>query len=465
MVLSSLTQFHENPVVIAWWRARLGRALTGFTPARRRGLLAAGAVVFAFTQTLRLLKKANELPVPTDLLGKASVILAGFGILWLLYRAALAYPALPAGIRRRPQLTLHLAYWTVLVVLWNTAPTGSYWRGVLLGLAVVFPFLIWRCGYLLLAGQQGRMGGSRFTDHLLYLWPVYGGSQTPYGNGHGYLSRYEAKTDEQLARSQLAGIKLILLSFVWGALADLMAAVSGPGTDLSGTLAGTLAGSLGEQPITVPRLQEMVTGQTTAPLWAAWASIYCELFWQVLRHAARGHEIIGILRVFGFNVFRNTYKPLLAQSIVMFWNRYYYYFKELLATFFFLPTFTSLGAGLRKWPALRLFLAVFAAAFVGNMYYHLLQRTPLLVGGEVFEALYDLRSRFFYCFLLAAGIFLSMRREQRRSRQALVPGPIQVVLNILGVWTFFGLINIWNVRSDAPFFVRVEFFLGLFGLA
>ena len=87
------------------------------------------------------------------------------------------------------------------------------------------------------------------------------------------------------------------------------------------------------------------------------------------------------------------------------------------------------------------------------------------VGGEVFEALYDLRSRFFYCFLLAAGIFLSMRREQRRSRQALVPGPIQVVLNILGVWTFFGLINIWNVRSDAPFFVRVEFFLGLFGLA
>ena len=301
------------------------------------------------------------------------------------------------------------------------------------------------------------MGGSRFTDHLLYLWPVYGGSQTPYGNGHGYLARYEAKTDEQLARSQLAGIKLILLSFLWGALADLMAAVYGPGTDLSQTL--------GVQPVTIPRLQEMVKGQTAAPLWAAWASIYCELFWQVLRHAARGHQIIGILRVFGFNVFRNTYKPLLAQSIVGFWNRYYYYFKELLATFFFLPTFTSLGAGLRKWPALRLLLAVFAAAFVGNMYYHLLQRTPLLVGGEVFEALYDLRSRFFYCFLLATGIFLSMRREQRRSRQALAAGPVQVVLNILGVWTFFGLINIWNVRSDAPFFVRVEFFLGLFGLA
>jgi len=461
VVLSSLTQFHENPVVIAWWRARLGRALTGFTPVRRRALLAAGAVVFGFTQTLRLLKKADQLPVPAELLGKAIVILAGFGILWLLYRAALAYPTLPAGVRRRPQLTLHLAYWTVLVVLWNTAPTGGFWRGVLLGIAVVFPFLIWRCGYLLLAGQQGRMAGTRFTDHLLYLWPVYGGSQTPYGKGHGYLSRCEAQTDEQLARSQLAGIKLIVLSFLWGTLADLMAGVYGTGTDLTGALSRTM----GVTPMSIPRLEEIVKGQTTVPLWVAWASIYCELFWQVLRHAARGHMIIGILRVFGFNVFRNTYKPLLAQSIVVFWNRYYYYFKELLATFFFLPTFTRLGAGLGKWPDLRLFLAVFAAAFVGNMYYHLLQRTPLLVGGEVFEALYGLRSRFFYCLLLAIGIFVSMRREQRHSRQTLAPGPMQVVLNILGVWTFFGLINIWNVRSAAPFFVRVEFFLGLFGLA
>jgi hypothetical protein len=42
-----------------------------------------------------------------------------------------------------------------------------------------------------------------------------------------------------------------------------------------------------------------------------------------------GHMIIGTLRLFGFNVFRNTYKPLLSESILEFWNRYYYYFKEL----------------------------------------------------------------------------------------------------------------------------------------
>ncbi len=462
VTLRDLTQFHENPVVIAWWRAHLGRALSGFTPFRRRALLAVAAVVIGVTKPLRFLRKADELSVPVDALGKACVVLAGFGILWLVYRAAVSFAALPAGVRRRPQLILHLTYWVCLVVLWNTAPTAGPWRGILLGLAVVFPYLIWRCGYLLLTGQQGRMAGSRFTDHLLYLWPVYGGSNTPYGKGHGYLSRCEAKTDEELARSQLAGIKLILLSVLWGGLVDVMdGTIYGPGNDLTRTLAGTpglhLAG--------VPLLAELVKAEKVVPLWTAWASVYCELFREVLQHAARGHSVIGALRLFGFNVFRNTYKPLLAPSIVEFWNRYYYYFKELLATFFFLPTFTRLGAGLRRWPALRLFVAVLAAAFVGNMYYHLLHTTPLLVEGDVFEALYRLRSRAFYCLLLAIGIFVSMQREQRRASQAQAPGRARLVLRILGVWTFFGLISIWNVGNDAPFFARVDFFLGLFGLA
>ena len=79
--------------------------------------------------------------------------------------------------------------------------------------------------------------------------------------------------------------------------------------------------------------------------------------------------IVGCIRLLGFNVFRNTYKPLLAESIVEFWNRYYYYFKELLVEFFFYPTYLR-----SSWarPGIRMFLAVFAAAFIGNMYYHVL---------------------------------------------------------------------------------------------
>jgi hypothetical protein len=76
----------------------------------------------------------------------------------------------------------------MLVALWNTAAGAGPWRTVLFGMAVVFPFLLWRCGYLLLAGQHGRVAGTRFREHLIYLWPAYGGNNTPYGKGLDYLA-------------------------------------------------------------------------------------------------------------------------------------------------------------------------------------------------------------------------------------------------------------------------------------
>lgn len=453
-----LSQFHEDAAIIAWWHTRLRWILEWLTPFRRRAILAAGAVWVGFQGPLKFLAKADELSVPADRLGAALVILAIFVLLWLCYRAAVRFSTLPAVVRRHPQITLHLLYWGSLAVLWVTPSEPGLWRSVLLGVAIVFPYLLWRCGYMLLAGQYGRMAGTRFSDHLLTLWPAYSGSNTPYGKGLAYLSRFEAKTGEELARSQLAGIKLLLLCQLWRLARNLLEGlVYGSGNELTVALGGFTVG--------IPRLGELVKAGGQAPLLSSWISIYCELVWQVLHHAIRGHEIIGILRLFGFNVFRNTYKPLLAESLLEFWNRYYYYFKELLVTFFFMPAFAQLGAVLRQWPQLRLFLAVMASAFVGNLYYHLLQGYALLVQGDLFQALYNLRSRAFYCLLLALGVYVSMLRERRRSSQPPAAGGSRRFLRIAGVWTFFSLIFIWNVRGDAPFLSRVDFFLGLFGLS
>ena len=125
-------------------------------------------------------------------------------------------------------------------------------------------------------------------------------------------------------------------------------------------------------------LKRMFVRPDTYPLWMRWASIYCELFWLVLHVAVRGHVIIAWLRLSGFHVFRNTYKPLLAESVVEFWNRYYFYFKELMAVFFFYPAFTR---HFRTHPRVRLVWAVFAAAFFGNMYYHCLASPTLPIDG------------------------------------------------------------------------------------
>ena len=439
----------------------MGWALSWLTPFRRRAILATAALCIGVINPLIALankKKGFLLADAPEGLDIAFVILATFAILWLIYRAAAGFAALPAMIRRRPQLTLHLLYWGVLVVLWNTVPTAGPWRTVLVGVAIVFPLIIWRCCYLLLSGQRGQMAGTRFTDHLIYLWPAYGGTNSPIAMGYGHLSRREAKTAEDLARSQLAGIKLILLGLLWGvSLYAFDGFVYGEGNPLTSAFGGYTIG--------IPALGQLVKQGAAAPIEMAWASIYCELVKQVLRLASGGHVAIGILRLFGFNVFRNTYKPLLAESVVEFWNRYYYYFKELLVNFFFLPTFTGLGSRFRKWPQLRLFLAVFAAAFIGNMYFHLLEKTAMLVRGDVFEALYGFRSRMLYCLLLAVGIYVSMRREQRRGGRLRPAGIHRRLLRIAGVWTFFSLIFIWNVKGRAGFLDRVNFFLGLFGLA
>ena len=366
---------------------------------------------------------------------------------------------MPQFVRKHPQLSLHSVYWAFLVVLWTSTPDSGLWRQVLFGVAAMFPFLLWRFGYLLLSGQHGRMSGTRFSDHFLTIWPIYGGSNAPYGKGFGYLSRFEAKNEEELARSQLAGIKLFILSnLLLVAMKVLEGVFYGPGNALTKMLGGYTLG--------IPRLSYLIAleGKNTA-IWISWISIYCELVYQVLRHAVRGHMIIAILRLFGFNVFRNTYKPLLAESIVEFWNRYYYYFKEIMSNFFFLPTFTQLGKKLRNWPTLRLFAAVFAAAFIGNTYYHLIKFSDVMVQGQVFEGLYALRSRIFYCFLLALGIFVSMLREQRRGGRPPAPGQARRLLRIAGVWTFFGLIYIWNVGVGAPFATRLSFFFSLFGIS
>ena len=95
--------------------------------------------------------------------------------------------------------------------------------------------------------------------------------------------------------------------------------------------------------------------------------------------------------------------------------------------------------------ALRLFLAVFAAACFGNMYYHIMTKPELILAGN-FDSFWSTWSaRLIYCALLATGIWLSMLRRQSRQPSSLTPSLLGRVRKIAGVWTFFGLINVFNL--------------------
>jgi hypothetical protein len=393
----------------------------------------------------------DALPV---LLGQVLLVAVLLGLVWLCYRAASSFAALPPWARRNPQISLHALFWITLAALWIISPEAGIGQIVLVGLVVAMPFFLWRMGYLLLSGQRGRAAGTRFRDHLLYFWPLYGGSNTPYGKGLDYLSSHEAKDEEALAVAQLAGFRLLLLAGLWHLCRILMNGLVFGVDNAARQAAGGFC-------LGVPRLGLLLEQPETAGWGMSWASLYCDLVIDVLNRATKGHLIIGVLRLFGFYVFRNTYKPLLAPTVVEFWNRYYYYFKEVMVDFFFYPAFAR---WFRKRRVLRLFAAVFMAAFVGNMYYHLIRMSAELARAD-FEAVWlALHARLFYCLLLALGIFVSMYRDQRRTGPGRTGNRMRRGAAIFGVWTFFAIINIWNQKGPVTFLPLTRFFLGLLGV-
>jgi hypothetical protein len=443
--------FHEQPGVIAAWRHLFGPALRWLTPGRRRFLLGIAAMFVGLRFLVRKLQKNEQrLDLIPDFINTALVVLLIAGFVWLCYLAAKRFARLPGFVRRHPQICLHSIFWILLGLLWTAQPSQGARRTVLIGCFIALPFLLWRIGYMLFAGQRGKMENTRFTDHLAYIFPLWGGGNTPYGKGWEYLSANEARDETDLAKSQLAGLKLFALAALWAIVKVLFDKVILGGNSVAGNRF-----SLG-----VPRLEEMLAEPAAYPIWLRWGALYLDLFRNVLGLAVKGHLVIGWLRLFGFNVFRNTYKPLLAESIVDFWNRYYYYFKELLLNFFFYPTFTRYFKAL---PRLRLFVAVFAAAFAGNVYYHWLGLEKELVTANFSGMWAALQSRVFYCALLALGISISMLRQQR-ARNIHARQPFRRAVAIFGVWTFYSIIHIWSQKDPALFMARFKFFLGLLGL-
>jgi hypothetical protein len=98
-----------------------------------------------------------------------------------------------------------------------------------------------------------------------------------------------------------------------------------------------------------------------------------------------------------------------------------------------------------------------------------LQHKEQLVVGDWNRLWSLLGARLIYCALLTAGISISMLRQQRqRSRPpAAHDGPARqlcILRRIAFVWTFFAVINFWNVIAPVSIAERAQLFFSLFGL-
>jgi len=187
-----IAQFHENERLIAWLSAQ--GWVIWLTPERRKFVLVIGAIGAGLIGTFHRSNPERGVSMTLAWLVSALAFFILLAIVYSLYLAAFHYKRLPSIVRGRPQICFHLLFWLLLLALWSApANSGLGWLVVTV-VALSFPYLIWRCGYMLLSGQRGKAAGTGFGDHLFYIWPIWDGTNTPPGKGHDHLSRSVAQT-------------------------------------------------------------------------------------------------------------------------------------------------------------------------------------------------------------------------------------------------------------------------------
>jgi D-alanyl-lipoteichoic acid acyltransferase DltB (MBOAT superfamily) len=254
----------------------------------------------------------------------------------------------------------------------------------------------------------------------------------------------EAKNPEERAIVQLKGLKLlawsILLSLVWAIL-------------------DTASGAIG-----VPKLTDAIAASTAhhPPAWyLCWASLLNGFFDSALRLAIWGNTVVAGCRLAGFRLLRNSYRPLEARTIVDFWNRYYYYFKELVADFFFYPVYMRC---FKKHPRVRMLFATWMAVGLGVPLFHFVRDIDVVRQLGLWRAVTGYHVFMCYATLLSIGIGISQIRKVSAPRDLQKSFLRTHVLPISGVILFFCFVQVFDdLRRTVPIREHLLFLTRLAG--
>jgi hypothetical protein len=405
---ASWLHFLSNPR----WKVQLGFLIAATAiPKYRRMLVILGTLVWACGIWWRWAEH------PQIIQAGISLALAAL-ILWSATRIRNSW------IARRPVLTLLTGFAFTVFVASYLPRTGSL-RTAAFNFLPVFGAYIWFLAYSLMDISSKHRDPVAMQVGIYQ--PVWGSSSTPFPKGAAYLRRIEAQNPEQLAIAQIKGLKLLW----WSIVLDLF---------LNFAYRPFVHGYLN-----VP-FYEFVFHLSLihAPFkwYMGWASLISEFFENLISFSIWGHRIIAVCRMAGFNALRNTYRPLASRSIAEFWNRYYYYFKELLVDCFFYPAFMRYC---KKWGRWRLFAATVAAAGFGNAFFHFFRDLNYVEDQGFFHALAGFQAYIFYVIVLSVGIGISQMRQRRREKENQKIGWIRSrILAPFCVSLFFCLLHVFD---------------------
>jgi hypothetical protein len=398
-------------------------ALMAFLPEYRHFILALTPIVLVILQTFQY---------PLRLGLNLGVIALGIFLYW----CAIRWPKSRFG--QRPVAFL-LTGFTMLIVVACAATPRSLTYSILWNLVELMAGYVWFIGYALI--DRNSKVTRDLNLELASFRPLWGSTATPFPKGAAYLRRIEAQNPEQLAIVQLKGLKLL----AWAILLSL----------LSSFWIWFFHGYL-RIPTSAQALA-MSVRRTPVAWHLRWESLILAFFELILNISILGHRIIASCRMAGFNALRNTYRPLSSTTIMEFFNRFYYYFKELLVDFFFYPTFLRYWKGHRR---LRMAFATFAAAFFGNAFFHFTRDWQIIRDAGLWNAIANYQALLFYNVALATGLSVSQLRKRG-------PRPIGIfrghLLPAFGVGLYYCLLSVFETEERIyPLVEHLRYFASLF---
>ncbi|MEM7303105.1 MAG: hypothetical protein AAF468_18650 [Pseudomonadota bacterium] len=370
-------------------------------PKYRMPIIVGASLFYLFIRPFRIAEWPELL---RDLAGQSVIPLSAGQSFWALQlTSVLAFVMVAYGFltwqkhnkdrtaAKRPVLTLMLG-WFALFAVAVTQAQGTIAHAALWSFLGVSISGLWFLAYAAIDNKSKDPTPRAYRAG--FLRPFWGGSAIPFGKSFGYLNKFAAKSDEDLAVTRLKALKLA----IWALLL----------TALWKGLEWALYGQLGIDPLQSAILAH--AGGEAAPVLGNWASVFSNYFLDLVIIAVWGHFIVATIRMAGWRIPRNTVNPLAARSIAEFWNRYFFYFKELLVDLFFYPTFLR---WFKARPKLRIAFATLCAAGLGNFLYHFMRETHHFATKSVMEALAVFPSAVFYSLALAAGLILSQLNPRK----------------------------------------------------
>jgi hypothetical protein len=384
-----------------------------------------------------------------------------FGIFIVYALAALAFHCIrnnPKSFLARHSTFCLLTIQFTLLLSGATLTPNSSGAALVWGFVAISAPLVWYFAYAL--NDAAAKNGDSITRQLGIIRPFWGGTNVPFPKGAANLRQIEAQDQQTACVLRLKAVKLLLWAFLLRVVRRGMELFLMGSSPEASTI--TWLDGLARFKLAIPTLNEAIHGGADPSLWLAWVIVLLNFTHLLIDMSIFGHVIIACCRASGFNALRNTYRPLESQTIAEFWNRFYYYFKELLVDFFFFPTFLRY---FKKQRRLRLFLATFAAASFGNCLYHFARDYAVVASVGFRVALQGFIVYIFYSILLAAGIYFSQLRNQQRGSKSEVRPWWRRIISSLGVLLFFALIELFDARGGFhELLLRGKFLFGLFGI-